>query len=569
MNEQRRMRMGAMLALAAAALVITPRLAAAGNWSVKNVSELVAAINAANQAGGANTVNLAPGRTFTLTAVNNATDRPNGLPVIAANNKLTIHGNGATITRSKAASTPAFRLFDVAPGASLTLEGLTLANGLVVGDTGMDACGGAILNAAGACLTVKCSVLLGNQVVGGDGGGDLGGLGLGGAVWSDGTASFDYVLFRDNQATGGATTNPEGAMTGAGSAFGGAISSRNDGNLTVKNCWFTGNKASGGRLHQPSLYMFDGMGSSGAIDNLNTALVTDSTFTDNQGVGGPADPGVDGGYGVAGAIASASPYASTTVISILRCTFTHNQAIGGDAGPDGIGGLACDGAVANGYAQVASTLTMALCAFTDNQAIGGSGGLGGQAQWGAVGSESPVNSGFSTTATIANCLFANNKALAPAREGLGWLARSGIRTGSQTMVRERRWRFRTARLSAMRLVAQRATQTPHHLLNWHSGPSITALGIGPTGKVGPWTVWETRQFCVVPSGTIVPSEAPYYPVSLPVSTRSARAVASAVGEGLSRSATAVLWAIKSSAPPAAPAAPGFPAVVAASLWAAA
>ena len=414
-----------MLALAAVALIGVPRPAAARNWKANKVSDLIAAINAANQAGGVNTITLAPGKTFTLTAVNNTTDGPTGLPVVAAHNKLTIHGNGATITRSKAAGTPAFRLFDVAPGAALTLESLTLANGLVVGDTGQDAGGGAILNAAGACLTVKCSVLCGNQVVGGDGGGGLGGFGFGGAVWNDGTASFDYVFFRGNQAAGGASTNPEGAMTGAGSAFGGAISSQNDGTLTVKNCWFTGNKAIGGRLHQPSLYMFDGMGSSGAIDNLNTALVTDSTFTDNQGVGGPADPGVDGGYGLAGAIASGSPYASTTVLSILRCTFTHNQAIGGDAGPDGIGGLACDGAVGNGYAQVASTLTIAHCAFTDNQAIGGSGGIGGWGQWGAVGSEAPVNSGFSTTATIANCLFANNKALGSGPGGAGLVGAVG------------------------------------------------------------------------------------------------------------------------------------------------
>jgi len=425
MTTQPTMKHAALLALAAVATSLFPQPAAGGNWVAKNVLDLIAAINAADAAGGVNTITLAPDKTFTLTTVNNTADGPNGLPVIVANNKLTIRGDGTTIMRSKAAGTPAFRLFDVASGASLTLENLTLANGLVVGDTGIDACGGAILNSAGATLTVKCSIFLNNQALGGDGGGGPGGLGLGGAVWNDGTAIFDYVLFRGNQAMGGASTNPEEVMIGAGSAFGGAISSRNDGKLTVKNCWFTGNKALGGRLHQPSLYMLDGMGSSGAIDNLNTALVSDSTFTDNQVVGGPADPGVDGGYGVAGAIASGSPYASTTVISILRCTFTRNQAIGGDAGPDGIGGVACDGAVGNGYAQVASTLTIAHCTFADNQAIGGNGSIGGQGQWGAVGSESPVNSGFSTTATIANCLFANNKALGTGPGGAGLVGAVG------------------------------------------------------------------------------------------------------------------------------------------------
>jgi hypothetical protein len=65
MKNQRRMKQGAMLALAAVALVVVPRPAAAANWSANNVSELVGAINAANQAGGANTIILAGGRTFT------------------------------------------------------------------------------------------------------------------------------------------------------------------------------------------------------------------------------------------------------------------------------------------------------------------------------------------------------------------------------------------------------------------------------------------------------------------------------------------------------------------------
>ena len=50
--------------------------------------------------------------------------------MIAANDNLTIVGNGDTIERSTAAGTAAFRLFDVAPQASLTLQNLTLQGGL-------------------------------------------------------------------------------------------------------------------------------------------------------------------------------------------------------------------------------------------------------------------------------------------------------------------------------------------------------------------------------------------------------------------------------------------------------
>ena len=69
--------------------------------------DLINDINAANAAGGSNTITLVAGTTFTLTAVDNTTDGSgNGLPVIAANDNLTIQGNGDTIARSTASGTP-------------------------------------------------------------------------------------------------------------------------------------------------------------------------------------------------------------------------------------------------------------------------------------------------------------------------------------------------------------------------------------------------------------------------------------------------------------------------------
>src|SRR5262249_17897016 len=95
-------------------------------YTAGSVADLIADINAANQAGGANTITLAPGTTFTLAAVNNTTDGATGLPVIAANDNLTILGNSDVIQRNTATGSPAFRLFDVAAGASLTLQNLTV-----------------------------------------------------------------------------------------------------------------------------------------------------------------------------------------------------------------------------------------------------------------------------------------------------------------------------------------------------------------------------------------------------------------------------------------------------------
>ena len=92
-----------------------------------DVTCLIAAINAANANGEANTITLAVG-TYTLTAVDNETAGPNGLPSITST--MTIQGAGAETTIiERAVSAPAFRLLYIGPDGGLTLEGLTLTGG--------------------------------------------------------------------------------------------------------------------------------------------------------------------------------------------------------------------------------------------------------------------------------------------------------------------------------------------------------------------------------------------------------------------------------------------------------
>src|SRR5688500_15034906 len=85
------------------------------DYTAANTAEMIAAITAANNAAEADTIVLAAGATFLLTAADNADlDGPSGLPVIAASGgELAIFGNGATIERSTATGTPGFRLFAV------------------------------------------------------------------------------------------------------------------------------------------------------------------------------------------------------------------------------------------------------------------------------------------------------------------------------------------------------------------------------------------------------------------------------------------------------------------------
>src|SRR5262249_13845330 len=134
-------------------------------FTASTVSELIADVTAANAAGGANTITLVAGKSFTLTVAGNSTDGATGLPVIAAHDSLTIAGNGDVIARSTANGTPAFRLLDVAAGASLTLEDLTLQGGLALGG-GVSAEGGAIYNQGTLSLTgvtVQNNRALGSQ----------------------------------------------------------------------------------------------------------------------------------------------------------------------------------------------------------------------------------------------------------------------------------------------------------------------------------------------------------------------------------------------------------------------
>lgn len=114
--------LGAVPAATAAAQTVT--------LSTCNAGDLVKAIDAVNATGG--TVELKPGCTYTLTAVNNTDPGiggANGLPRI--NNTVRINGHGDTITR--AANAPRFRIFQVGQfffgRGELTLDGLTVRNG--------------------------------------------------------------------------------------------------------------------------------------------------------------------------------------------------------------------------------------------------------------------------------------------------------------------------------------------------------------------------------------------------------------------------------------------------------
>jgi len=201
------------------------------SYTAPTVSDLITDINLSNKAGGSNTITLTAPTTspYGLTAINNYTiNGGNGLPVIAANDNLTIVGSGDTIQRTSGGF---YRVLDVAAGASLTLQNLTLRGGQL--SYGL---GGAILNKG--ALTLSGVTVNGNQIK------PVGASGvtpMGGGIWSSGTLILENgTLVENNNILGGSSD-----FGRAGNAFGGGVYIAG-GSANISNTTFTGNDAMGG-----------------------------------------------------------------------------------------------------------------------------------------------------------------------------------------------------------------------------------------------------------------------------------------------------------------------------------
>jgi chitodextrinase len=250
-----------------------------------STSSLIAGIVIANGTPGGGTVTLTKGCVYTLASANNATDGGTGLPVISG--QVTVQGAGATITRSTASGTPAFRVFDVASGGNLNLNSLTLSNGLA--NNGQQG-GGAIYNHGTLAVTAGTFTNNSSPATTGTSGGAIDSSGTlnvntstfsgnsaqeGGGVFNQKSATITNSTFTSNNATiygGGALLNAAGTETLAGDTFvgntgpgGGAID--NDTTLNIANSTFANNTG--------------GTNGGGAVENFGTTTIKQSTFSGN------------------------------------------------------------------------------------------------------------------------------------------------------------------------------------------------------------------------------------------------------------------------------------------------
>jgi hypothetical protein len=249
------------------------------SYTAGSVHDLIADINAANAAGGSNTIQLTAATTkpYSLTKVENTTNGATGLPVIAANDNLTILGNGDTIERTTKSGTPDFRLLAVATGGWLTLGNLTLQGGVAYGG-GVQAEGGAIYNQG--TLVLHGVTVQGNMAVGAQEG-DYAFNGVGGGIFSGGGSVTleGGTLVQNNEALGGSPVQGN-----AGDGIGGGLCALG-GTVIVTSATLDNNAAIGGEGYTGGLYGsigYNGYGYGGGLYASDaTVTVSNATLVGN------------------------------------------------------------------------------------------------------------------------------------------------------------------------------------------------------------------------------------------------------------------------------------------------
>ncbi len=270
------------------------------SYTASTVPELIAAIEQANATSVEDTITLAPSQTFTLTKA---------ISGVAANTSLIIVGNGDIIERSKQTHS-AFRLFDVAAGASLTLTNLTLRGGI-------EDFGGAIYNVGTLSLD---SVTLQNNFA----------YGFGGAIYNAGSLSLTSVTLQKNSAELGGAIYSTGTLTMQDCTvkYNTALGYSPDANTYPSETGAAGSSAAGGGLYI-----------GGGTASLTNVQVSSNTAQGGNGAngglrpdywgggGGTVVPGGDGGEGWGGGI-----YAEASTVTLRNCSVDHNSAVGGKGG---------------------------------------------------------------------------------------------------------------------------------------------------------------------------------------------------------------------------------------------
>lgn len=249
---------GAALTLVAPAAAAQAKTAVPGVINVPcSVSALKTAIITAN-GGGAAVLALSANCTYSIVVPTSATD---ALPPVTGHFGLV--GGGNTVIRRGTAALSAFRVLQVASGASLLVSNLSIRNGSTAG------LGGGVLNAG--TLRIRNVTFLGNKAANGGA--------LSNSAGS--TASLDNATMSGNTTTGvgGGGIINFGTLTLTQSSLSGNRVPINGGGL---------NTQPGGITHviQSQIVSNVAGGLGGGISNLGTTTISGSSVRFNKGSSG-------------------------------------------------------------------------------------------------------------------------------------------------------------------------------------------------------------------------------------------------------------------------------------------
>ncbi len=258
---------------------------------------------AAGDPSGSDVINL-HGDQY-LQAVDNTTDGKNGLPSVTS--KITINGNGHKIARSSSASV--FRIFHVAAGGDLTLDNVTVSDGIANGAGYYESQGGGIFN--WGMVTLSNATVSNNSAI-------TGGFREGGGIWNGGRLDVDRSVVSANFA----------------GYFGGGIFNAPSSQVTIAASTISGNSTSGsgaGMYSQSSTVSLSNTTISG-----NTASSSGGGLANNSGKVSVVNSTISGNVAQSGG--GLSNRSSTVVVT--NTTIAENIAthLGSGAGLTRIGG---------------------------------------------------------------------------------------------------------------------------------------------------------------------------------------------------------------------------------------
>ncbi len=258
-----------VLALCAGVLTVfafSASEAATYTCSGGDVSCLIATINAANANGQVNTIRLAEG-IYTLTAVDNGSDGPTGLPSVTST--LTIAGAGAIVTTvERAVDVSRFRIFHVGSEGVLTLRRMTIRGGDAQGF------GGGAVRANGSVI-INDAVIAGNRA--------LGALGAGGVLGGNVVVTGTTVAGNVSSSSAHVHVDASGDLTIRNSTIaqnlgGAGVFFTSPGTLTIADTVISGNA---GDRRPGGVWI----GQSGAVATITNSTVSGNLAGDASGGG--------------------------------------------------------------------------------------------------------------------------------------------------------------------------------------------------------------------------------------------------------------------------------------------